>query len=184
VAVGGEFHPNAKVRFKLGDIVTTVIQCAGGETIVVSHDTNLPRPYSLGFRVQGTKGLWMNDGRTIFIEGIRPEPTEGAPPEPHRWEPFESYEQQYDHPLWSRYEDRAVGSGHGGMDFFVVHAFVESVKRDVEPPIDVYDAAAWSVISPLSEQSIAMGSAPMKFPDFTRGKWVTRRKVFGLSDEY
>ena len=50
--------------------------------------------------------------------------------------------------------------------------------------IDVYDAAAWSVISPLSEQSIALGSAPVKFPDFTRGKWVTRRKIFGLSDEF
>jgi len=176
VAVGGEDHTNARVRFKLGDIVTTVIQCAGGETIIVSHDTNLPRPYSLAFRVQGTKGLWMNDGGTIYIEGVSPEP--------HRWEPFEPYEEQYDHPLWRRYEDQAAGSGHGGMDFFVMHAFIESAKRGVEPPIDVYDAAAWSVISPLSEQSIALGSAPVKFPDFTRGKWVTRRKVFGLSDEY
>ncbi len=176
VTVGGEGHPNARVRFRLGDIVTTVIQCAGGETVVVSHDTNLPRPYSLAFRVQGTKGLWMNDGGTIYIEGVSPEA--------HRWEPFESYQEKYDHPLWRRYEDQAAGSGHGGMDFFVMHAFIESVKRGVEPPIDVYDAAAWSVISPLSEQSIALGSAPVKFPDFTRGKWVTRRKIFGLSDEF
>jgi predicted dehydrogenase len=176
VAVGGADHPNADIKFKLGDIVTTVIKCAGGETIVVSHDTNLPRPYSLMFRVQGTNGLWMNDGRTIYIEGVSPES--------HRWEPFATYQEAYDHPLWKRYEDRAAGSGHGGMDFFVVNAFVESVKRGVEPPIDVYDAAAWSVISPLSEQSIAMGSAPVRFPDFTGGKWVTRRKIFGLSDEY
>jgi predicted dehydrogenase len=176
VAVGGEDHPNADVRFMLGDIVTTVIQCSGGETVVVSHDTNLPRPYSLMFRVQGTKGLWMNDGRTIYIEGVSPEP--------HRWQPFSDYQEKYDHPLWRRYEDRAAGSGHGGMDFFVMNAFVESVKRNVDPPIDVYDAAAWSAISPLSEQSIATGSSPMRFPDFTRGKWVTRRKIFGLSDEY
>ncbi|MGD8867307.1 MAG: Gfo/Idh/MocA family oxidoreductase [Gemmatimonadales bacterium] len=176
VAVGGEDHPNADVRFKLGDIVTTVIRCAGGETVVVSHDTNLPRPYSLAFRVQGTRGLWMNDGGTIYIEGVSPEP--------HRWEPFEPYQAKYDHPLWQRYEDRAAGSGHGGMDFFVMHALIESVKRGVEPPIDVYDAAAWSVISPLSEQSIALGSAPVKFPDFTRGRWVTRRKFFGLSEEF
>ena len=143
---------------------------------MISHDTNLPRPYSLAFRVQGTRGLWMNDGGTIYIEGVSPEP--------HRWEPFEPYQAQYDHPLWRRYEDRAAGSGHGGMDFFVMHALIESVKRGVEPPIDVYDAAAWSVISPLSEQSIALGSAPVKFPDFTRGRWVTRRKVFGLSEEF
>ena len=63
-------------------------------------------------------------------------------------------------------------------------AFIESVKRGVEPPIDVYDAAAWSVISPLSERSIAMGSEPVPFPDFTGGTWVTRRKIFGMSDEY
>lgn len=176
VEVGGEDHPNADIQFELGDIVTTVIQCSGGETIVVSHDTNLPRPYSLMFRVQGTRGLWMNDGRSIYIEGVSAEP--------HRWEDFAAYQTQYDHPLWKRYEERAAGSGHGGMDFFVLNAFVEALKRQVEPPIDVYDAAAWSVISPLSEQSIAMGSAPVRFPDFTRGKWVTRRKIFGLSDEF
>ncbi|UCC72527.1 MAG: Gfo/Idh/MocA family oxidoreductase [Gemmatimonadota bacterium] len=176
VDVGGEQHPNADIEFKLGDIVTTIIKCAGGETVMVSHDTNLPRPYSLGFRVQGTKGLWMNDGRTLYIEGVSPEP--------HRWEPFEAYRESHDHPLWKRYEDRAAGSGHGGMDFFVMHAFIESLKRGVEPPIDVYDAAAWSAIAPLSELSIAMGSHPVRFPDFTRGKWVTRRKIFGLNDEF
>jgi predicted dehydrogenase len=176
VDVGGPNHPNAKIDFALGDVVTTMINCAGGETILVSHDTNLPRPYSLNFRVQGTRGLWMVDGDSIYIEGVSPEA--------HRWEPFEKYQDEFDHPLWRRFEDRAAGAGHGGMDFFVVHAFIECVKRGVEPPIDVYDAAAWSVISPLSEQSIAMGSEPMRFPDFTRGKWVTRRKVFGLSEEF
>jgi hypothetical protein len=176
VDVGGDDHPNADVEFKLGDIVTTVIKCANGETVVVSHDTNLPRPYSLMFRVQGTKGLWMNDGRTIYIEGVSPES--------HRWEDFGPYGERYDHPLWKRYEDRATGSGHGGMDFFVMNAFVEAVKRGIEPPIDVYDAAAWSAISSLSEGSIAAGSAPLRFPDFTRGKWVTRNKIFGLSDEF
>jgi predicted dehydrogenase len=173
---GGEDHPHAKIKFALGDIVTTLIQCANGETVVVSHDTNLPRPYSLNFRVQGTKGIWMRDNRSIYLEGVSPEP--------HRWEPFESYQEKYDHPIWKRYASDAEGAGHGGMDFFVVNAFVESVKRNVPPPIDVYDAATWSVISALSEQSIAMGSAPVQFPDFTGGKWVTRRSNFGMSDEF
>ncbi|MBS1934933.1 MAG: Gfo/Idh/MocA family oxidoreductase, partial [Bacteroidetes bacterium] len=56
VAKAGENHPNAKVEFKLGDIVTTHLKCANGETVLLQHDTNNPRPYSLGFRVQGTKG--------------------------------------------------------------------------------------------------------------------------------
>ncbi len=172
---GGEDHPNAAIEFALGDIVTTLIRTTNGETVMVSHDTNLPRPYSLGFRVQGTKGLWMDDNRSIYVEGVS---------DPHRWEPFAPYQERYDHPLWQRYEGEATGAGHGGMDFFVVHAFVESVKRRVPPPIDVYSAAAWSVISPLSEQSIALGSAPVEFPDFTRGRWVTRRHTFGTTDEF
>jgi predicted dehydrogenase len=173
---GGEDHPNADIEFKLGDIVTTVIKCANGETIMLSHDTNLPRPYSLNFRVQGTKGLWMSDNRSIYLEGVSPEP--------HRWEPFSNYRERYDHPLWKRYTQESEGAGHGGMDFFVVHAFIESVKREVPTPIDVYEAATWSVISPLSEQSVAMGSAPVRFPDFTRGRWSKRTSSFALNDEF
>jgi predicted dehydrogenase len=69
VKTAGEDHPNAKVKFKLGDIVTTMIKCANEETILLQHDTNLPRPYSLGFRVQGTKGIWMDVNKSIYIEG-------------------------------------------------------------------------------------------------------------------
>ncbi len=174
VKTAGEDHPNAAIRFKLGDIVTTLIRTAGGETIMISHDTNLPRPYSLGFRVQGTNGLWMKDGDQIYIEGKS---------EPHQWEPSGKYLEKYDHPLWKKYEDKAAGSGHGGMDFFVIHAFIESVKRKITPPLDVYDAAAWSVVSSLSERSIANGGEPQDFPDFTRGKWMVRKPVFGLGDE-
>lgn len=176
VAQGGADHPSADVRFKLGDIVTTMIHTRNGETVMVSHDTNLPRPYSLAFRVQGTRGLWMNDNRSIYIEGVSPEP--------HRWEPFEGYQQRYDHPLWQRYAAEAEGAGHGGMDFFVLHAFVEAVRRGEPTPLDVYDAAAWSVIGPLSERSIAMGSHPVAFPDFTRGTWAKREPVFALDDRY
>jgi len=176
VAQGGEDHPNADVRFKLGDIVTTMIHTRNGETVMVSHDTNLPRPYSLAFRVQGTRGLWMNDNRSIYIEGVSPEA--------HRWESFESYQETYDHPLWRRYAEDAEGGGHGGMDFFVMNAFVEAVKRGEPTPLDVYDAAAWSVIGPLSEQSIAMGSHPVAFPDFTGGQWAKRKPIFALGDEY
>ena len=168
VKTAGEDHPNADIIFKLGDIVTTLIRCNNGETILISHDTNLPRPYSLGFRVQGTKGLWMNDGDQIYLDGIS---------QFDEWEPAASYLEKYDHPLWKKYADQAEGSGHGGMDFFVVHAFIESVKNKVQPPLDVYDAAAWSVVSPLSERSIANGGEPQDFPDFTRGKWKSRPPI-------
>ncbi len=172
---GGEDHPNAQIRFKLGDVVTTVIQCAHGETIVVRHDTNLPRPYSLGFRVQGVRGIWMDVNDGIYLEGMSPGPA---------WEPAGPYLERYDHPLWRRYASSAEGAGHGGMDFFVLNAFVESIKGHGPVPLDVYDAASWSVISALSEQSIASGGEPQEFPDFTRGRWPDRQPVFALEDAY
>jgi hypothetical protein len=70
------------------------------------------------------------------------------------------------------------------MDFFVLNGFIESVKRQVPPPIDVYQSATWSAISALSEQSIALGNHPVVFPDFTAGKWATANPDFGFSDEF
>lgn len=172
---GGSDHPNANLDYKLGDIVTTVIKCANGETIVLTHDTNLPRPYSLGFRVQGTNGIWMDVNDGIYIEGKSPA---------HEWESDAEYMKKYDHPLWKKYEADTEGAGHGGMDFFVIHAFVEALKRNEPMPMDVYDAASWAAVTVLSEQSIADGSEPMHFPDFTRGKWINRKPIFGFDDRY
>lgn len=163
---GGKDHPNAKVKFKQGDVITSTIETAKGETIIVTHDCNLPRPYSLGFRVQGANGLWEVDGNRIYIEDVSPS---------HKWEDATSWIKKYDHPLWKKYENDAKGSGHGGMDFYVLNAFVESAKQNVAPPLDAYDAAAWSAITPLSEVSIENNGEPQDFPDFTRGMWVKRK---------
>lgn len=168
-------HPSAKAKFKLGDIVTTTLACENGETIVLQHDTSLPRPYSLGFRVQGTDGLWMDLNHSIHIEGISP---------PHQWEDFKRYQDRFDHPLWKKYAAAAEGAGHGGMDYFVIHAFVEALKANAPMPIDIYDAVAWSAITPLSEQSIAEGFKTLAFPDFTEGQWKTRKPIFAFDDRY
>jgi predicted dehydrogenase len=172
---GGNDHPNSKINFKCGDIITTTIKCYNGQTIVLSHDTNNPRPYSLNFRVQGTKGIWQKDNRSIYLEGLSIES--------HIWESEDAYLKKYDHPLWKRFESKAAGSGHGGMDFFVLRDFINSIKNKTRPPIDVYDAASLSVISPLSEKSIRLGSAAVKIPDFTRGKWKNKKPVFGKFPE-
>ena len=168
-------HPSAQARFALGDVVTTTIACANGETLLLQHDTSLPRPYSLGFRVQGTDGLWMDLNRGIHIEGRSP---------PHAWEDFAAYQREFDHPLWKRFEKDAAGAGHGGMDFFVVHAFIEALKAGEPMPIDVFDAVAWSAITPLSEQSIAEGFKTLELPDFTEGAWASRKPLFGFDDRY
>lgn len=176
VKLGGAGHPNAKVNFKLGDLVTTMINTTNKETILLQHDTNLPRPYSLGFRVQGTKGIWMDVNKSIYIEG--------QSAKPHQWEDAKAWLDKYDHPLWKKYGNDASGAGHGGMDWFVLNGFIEAVKRKTNTPQDVYDAVTWSAITPLSESSIQLGGESIEFPDFTQGKWMSRKNEFALTDDY
>ncbi|MDY7396049.1 Gfo/Idh/MocA family oxidoreductase [Aureibaculum sp. 2210JD6-5] len=173
---GGKDHPNAKVNFKMGDVITSTIETANGETIIVTHDVHLPRPYSLGFRVQGTKGLWEVDGNRIYIEG--------QSEKSHRWDKADEWLKKYDHPLWKKYGEHAQGAGHGGMDYFVINAFVESAKENIAPPMDAYDAAVWSAITPLSELSIENNGEPQDFPDFTRGNWIKRQPYNWMKDTY
>jgi len=162
----GDDFENASFRFAQGDVVTTCIKCAHGETIVLTHDTTLPRGYSRGNVVQGTRGIWSEDRNGILLDGE----AEGAS-WAHKFTPMAEYHEKYMHPLWKNYE---VVGGHGGMDFLVMSAFIDSVKNGTPPPIDVYDAAAWMSITVLSENSIACGSMPVAIPDFTNGKWTYR----------
>src|SRR5690606_17833555 len=153
-----------------------MIKCENGETITVTHDTNLPRPYSLGYMVQGTNGVWRYkneyEGSEIYIEHVSKD---------HKWEDFSPYLTANEHGLWRKFGRDAEKTGHDGIDYFVVKEFVDAIREKRSPEMDVYDAAAWSVIGPLSEQSIAGGSIPVAVPDFTNGKWKTRRPVFGIS---
>lgn len=178
---GGPDHTNAKATFKLGDIVSTQIQCANGETILLTHDTSSPRPYNLGFRVQGTNGLWQDIHRGDPESGFIHFEDKSAH---HEWENPKKYIEEHDHPLWKKYEQMSTSSGHGGMDFFVDNAFIECIKRDIEFPIDVYDLATHYSITPLSEKSIAENGQVQEIPDFTRGKWKTRKPIFGVGDGF
>lgn len=158
--------------FAQGDVVTTIIKCARGETITLTLDTTLPRAYSRGFRVQGTKGMFMEDNMSIFIDG---EHNQYDFEWKKQWDNIESYREQYDHPVWKQFMKDGVKGGHGGMDWLVFKAFFDSAKKGEETPIDVYDTAAWMAISTLSEQSIAMGGQVVPIPDFTNGKWINRK---------
>jgi len=178
---GGANHPNAKLQYKLGDIITSQLQCENGETILLTHDTSSPRPYNLGFRVQGTNGLWQD-----FHSG---EPEAGFihfenKSAHHEWENPRKYLEEHDHLLWKKYEEASTNSGHGGMDFFVDNAFIECIKRKIEFPLDVYDLATQYAITPLSEKSIVEKGQVQDIPDFTRGKWKNRKPIFGTSDEF
>ena len=168
----GKDHPAAEIDWAMGDIVTTVIKCYNGETIIINHDVALPRPnHTLG-RVQGTKGVWEKGHNLIYLENVSPES--------NQWESFDPYQTKYEHPLWRKYLKSGVKQGHWGTDVLCLRSFIESVKFRQPTSIDVYDAAAWCGIAPLSEQSIATGSQPVEFPDFSRGKWKSNQPIFGV----
>lgn len=179
----GEDYDLADYSFNQGDIVTTVLRCANGETVVLTHDCSLPRHYSRAYRVQGTKGIYMEDGNTLFIENFTKHDDGNWM---HPGEDFDNYLEQFEHPLWKKYQIDGVHEGHGGMDFLVLSAFAESVRLGGQPPIDVYDAATWMAVTCLSEASIAIGGAPVPFPDFTNGMWIDRepyrRGIFCLDE--
>lgn len=157
--------------FQQGDVVTTVLKCAHGETIVLTLDTTLPRYYSRGFTVRGTKGLYEECTDSVFLDRKEDIDREWA------WRAdcngnAKEYEEQYDHPVWKQYLSDGVQGGHDGMDWLEFNTFFDCLREGKEMPVNVYDAATWMSITALSEQSIANGSAPVAVPDFTRGKWV------------
>ena len=164
----GEDYDLYGTDFNCGDVTTTIIKCANGETITLNHDCCLPRPYSRDYMVQGTKGIYEEapDGYgRIYIEG--------QSEKQHEWDSFKTWREKYEHPLWQAYENDGIKAGHGGMDFLVLSAYVDSLNHG-SSPIDVYDTAAWMAVTCLSEQSVALGGAPVAFPDFTNGKWIDR----------
>ncbi len=165
----GPDHPNAKRTYALGDVNTTLIRTENGVTVTLYHDTQLPRPYDLILRVQGTEGIYSGTLDKIYIED--------RSPKPHTWEDIEPYYEKFEHPIWKDLGPTARNYGHGGGDYITLHQFVKAVRNRTQTPIDVYDTAVWSVITPLSETSVATKSAPVDVPDFTRGKWKAVRPI-------
>jgi len=164
----------AKAKYKLGDVVNTLIRTTNGQTVLITHDTNLPRPYSRKILLQGTKGIVRKyPEEKIHIEGTSPG---------HGWEEVKNYYEKYDHPLWKDMQDKSKGAGHGGMDFIEDYRLVECIKEGKPTDMNVYDAAAWSAVTSMSEKSIAKKSGSVDFPDFTRGKWKTtpRLEIMGV----
>jgi hypothetical protein len=165
----GADHVNAKRTFALGDVNTTTIKTVNGATVTLVLDMQSPRPYDLGFRIQGTQGIYEMPLDSIYIEGRSP---------PDKWESFEKYREEYEHPMWRKLAAQAeAAGGHHGADYIMLHHFVDSLIKRTAPEQDVYDAATWSVITPLSEKSVAGRGVPVEFPDFTRGKWKSRTPV-------
>ncbi len=157
--------PRQAERYIDGDMTTLIIKTAKGLTITVKHDVVNPRPYNRINLIAGTKGAFADYPPRIYFDGQA-----GG----EDWGSLDAWK-EHQHPLWKREGEIAQKlGGHGGMDFIMLYRLLECMRTGLVPDLDVYDAAAWSAPGPLSRASLAAGSAPMKFPDFTRGKWQER----------
>lgn len=162
----GPDSPQAKRKYALGDVNTSLIKTHNGLTIYLVHDCDTPRPYSRINMIQGTKGIFEGFPDRIHIEDRSPG---------HDWETLDKYREEFEHPLWKRMQGRAKGAGHGGMDFIEDFRLMECLRAGEPLDMDVYDAATWSVLAGLTEKSVAHRSQSVDFPDFTRGRWKTAR---------
>ena len=159
----------AKMKYAMGDVNTSLIQTHDGITVTLYYDTKNPRPADWIYRIQGTKGIYSGTLNKIYLDDLSPTP--------HKWEAIDKYKEEYDHPLWKEYGTIAESSGHGGGDYLCFRDFAQAIHDGSQTPIDVYDTATWSIITKLTEESVANKSRPVDFPDFTNGKWQTRKPM-------
>ncbi len=167
-------HPRRTANYICGDINSSIIKTARGRTILLQHGTTSPRPYSRHNLIQGTRGLFSGFPNRIYLEG--------RSPKEDTWEDTKEdlakYYAEFDHPLWQKVDEVArnlgpAARGHGGMDFVMRWRIIECLRQGLPLDQDVYDAAAWTAVGPLSEISVAQDGMPQAIPDFTRGAWET-----------
>ncbi len=162
-------------EFNQGDIVETLIQCENGETISLKLDTTLPRSYSREFTVRGTKGMYDEVLNSVFLDGEK----EYFETDKYAGIYLNSADRHYYNYLpdgWKNITKEQIEQGHGGMDYFSFRCFFECLRDNKPMPVDVYDAASWMAITPLSEESIKKGCF-VEIPDFTKGAWKTRERL-------
>ncbi len=156
-----------KQNFVCGDINTTTVRTTLGKTIMIQWDEQLPRPYTRHNLIQGTKGVWAGFPDRVVIEGKTPSTDSWV-----EGKALDAIRNEYEHPLYKRMgEEAKKNGGHGGMDFIMLWRIVYCLRNGLPLDQDVYDAASWSVVGPLSEWSVAHRSQSVNVPDFTRGKW-------------
>lgn len=153
-----------------GNMNTSVVKTNKGKTIMIQHDTTSPRPYSRIHLVSGTKGV------------ARKWPLPGKIANSHKgWfdeEQMKEIENEYTPEFVRELGDLArKAGGHGGMDFLMDWRLIDCLRNGLPMDMDVYDAALWSSILPLSEWSTENRSSPIDVPDFTGGSWKTNTPV-------
>jgi len=162
------------IKFKQGDVVTTMIECENGELITLKLDTTMPRYYDREITVNGTKGFYNQTLQAVVLDG------DGYNHESVTRESFYKSQEKFTDYLpddWRTITEEQRKAGHGGMDYIMLKHFFLAVADKKTMPIDVYEACAMMCVTALSEKSIAAGGAPVEVPDFTKGKYKEREIV-------
>ena len=178
VAVLGKDHPDAQPSAwsKSADGATTLIETRNGRVIVLRMDSGSPRPHDMArHTLQGSRGAFITgrhhrEDPLVWIEGISKGSFLPGSNVEAEWQPLWELAGRYEHPRWKKHGEKAQKAGHGGGDFFVLEDFADAIIGKRLPAIDVYDAATWSCITPLSAQNVRLSGAPLDVPDFLRGK--------------
>lgn len=169
---------HAQEKYVCGDMNTSILKTARGRTILLQHDVVSPRPYSRINALSGTQATFFDYPARLALN--RPDQYGLEAKGSHDWlgeKDLAKMREKFTHPLWRHLVTRAAGSGHGGMDFVMNYRHLDCIRRGVTPDSVVYDAADWSCIVELSTRSVASGSMPVNFPDFTRGLWKTMAPI-------
>ncbi len=158
--------PRMAERYVTGDMNISLIKTERGRTITVKHTVSTPHPYDRINLIAGSKGIFADYPPRLYLDRQNSD---------EAWGTIDKWK-QYEHPLWKKEGEIATKlGGHGGMDYIMLYRLLECVRQGLPPDMDVYDAAAWSSVTPLSIASVSHGSAPMDFPDFTGGRWQQRQ---------
>jgi len=165
MAAKDEFFKAYKGKSYRGNMNNTTIRTVKGRTMMLQHDVSSPRPYSRIHLLSGTKGMvskWPAPQRIALG---------------HAWmkeEQVKELEAKYTPPIIRHIGEIAKNiGGHGGMDFIMDWRLIDCLRNGLPLDQDVYDAAAWSCIVPLSDTSAKARSKAVDIPDFTRGAWKT-----------
>ena len=172
----GPDHPNAKRAFVNSDRTTVLLQLEDGRTALNFHDVQSWHPRDDAHKYQGTKGMvrWPFPGEgSVWLQERH---WDGKAVDARRWHSLNPFLDEFDHPIWKMYGERALQFGHHGADWMELRGWTESLREGTPPPVSIVDAVTWSAIGPLSEQSIAGRSKSLEMPDFSKGKWKTNPK--------
>ena len=170
LAATDNFYKPYENKSYRGNMNTTTIRTMKGKTMMIQHDVTSIRPYSRIHLVSGTKGAalkYPEPGRIAAGHEDWVSETE-----------YKLLEEKYSPPIVRIVGEMAkqIG-GHGGMDFLMDWRLIDCLRNGLPLDIDVYDAATWSAVAPLSEKSVANRSSAVDVPDFTSGSWKTNQPV-------